>query len=402
MVNIIGIPVGIFTSIVITRYLGAKAFGDFNFVQDIFNLAIVLFSFGFFEAGNRAMVLSKDKQKTKELYGAELVITGALFVLMSLFLLAYALLDNNLHAKQLDKFLIYVIPFGWVFMLTNYFEKLFQADNQIRMLSQFRLYPKLGFLIGALLIIFVFKDIEVNRLAVVYALNLLTAIVVYFVILRKINISFRNLKDRLKDIWYYNKKFGFNVYIGSFVAVGFNRLTGILISYFGMDNVGVGLYSLALTFARPLSFIPNTIATTHYKDFAQGGKIPRRLLLITIGLSVSTLIMLWILVPPFVSFFYGQEFHEVIWLNFIVSFGVLLYGFGDFFNRFLGANGQGVALRNSSFVVGSCMMLFNLVLIPKWGAGGAAYAGMLNGFVYALIILFYYFKFVSKPKSKES
>lgn len=397
-VNIIGIPIGIITSIVITRYLGAEGFGDFKFIQSIFNFAIIIFTFGFFQAGNRALVLNHDKKKAKELYGAELLITAGLFIIMSIFLVLYALFDSNIQEKQLDRFLLFVIPFGWIFLLGRYFETLFQADNQIRLLGEFRLYPKVGFLIAALAIYFVLNNMQINRLAVVYGLFLLTEVVVYIIILFKLKPSFNNIKERIQEIWHYNKSFGFNVYLGALFAVGFAQLTEILISYFGITNSGVGFYSLAITFSMPLTFIPNTIATTHYKDFSESNRIPKKLLMITLGLSIAALLSLWVLIPPFVRFFYGHEFESVILLNFIVSIGVIAHGFGDFFNRFLGANGQGIALRNASFIVGGSTMLFNLLLIPVLAEKGAAYARLISGFVYIFVILVYYFKLVNQKR----
>lgn len=395
-VNIIGIPIGIITSIVITRYLGAQGFGDYKFILSIFNLAIIIFSFGFFQAGNRALVLNNDKQKAKEYYGAELVLTVGMFIVMSVFLVLYALFDNNIQEKHLDRFLLFVIPFGWIFLLSNYFETLFQADNRIRMLGEFRLYPKVGFLISAIILYLVFMDTktDTNKLAIVYGLYLLTEVIVYIIILRKLHVSFQNLKIRFNEIWNYNRSFGFNVYVGSLFAVGFSQLTEVLISYFGVNNSGVGFYSLAITFTMPLTFIPNTIATTHYKGFSTSDKISGKLLLITIVLSVSALVCLWLLVPPFVKYFYGHEFNSVVTLNFIVSIGVIAHGFGDFYNRYLGANGQGKALRNSSFFVGGSMMLFNLLFIPKWGETGAAYARLITGFIYLVIIMKYYLQYI--------
>lgn len=400
-INIIGIPIGVITSVVITRYLGAQGFGDYKFIQSIFNLAIIIFSFGFFQAGNRALVLNDDPQKAREYYGAELVVTGGMFIVMSIFLVLYALIDPNIRDKHLDQFLLFVIPFGWIFLLSVYFETLFQADNRIKMLGEFRLYPKIGFLISAILLYFIFMNTNINKLAVVYGMYLLTEVVVYIIILRQLHFSFKNLKARLKEIWNYNKSFGLNVYIGSLFALGFNQLTELLISYFGLDNSGVGFYSLAITFTMPLAFIPNTIATTHYKDFSTIGKIPRKLLLITITLSIGALVALWVLVPPFVEIFYGKEFDKVIWLNFIVSFGVVSHGFGDFFNRYLGANGQGVALRNSAIWVGFSVILMNITLIPKHGETGAAYSRLISGFVYLIIMLLYYYRFVNAKKDNK-
>ena len=60
-VNIIGIPIGIITSIVITSYLGPQGYGNYVFIISIFNIATTIFTFGFFQAGNRALVLTNDK-----------------------------------------------------------------------------------------------------------------------------------------------------------------------------------------------------------------------------------------------------------------------------------------------------------------------------------------------------
>lgn len=394
LVNIIGIPIGIITSIVLTRYLGAEGYGDFQFIQSVFGFAVLIFTFGFFQAGNRALVLNNDKQKAREYYGVELVITGGLFIVMSLFLLLYALYDSNIQDKGLTHFLLFVIPFGWVFLLLRYFETLLQADNRIRLLAQLRLYPKVGFLIMIGSLYFIFRHMEINRLALVMSFYIATEVVVYFIILLKLKVSFKNFTKRLTEIWNYNKSFGLNVYLGSVFAVGFAQLTQILISYFGVDNSGVGFYTLAITFTLPLTFIPNTIATTHYKDFSTSKNIPRKLFLITLILSLLSLVGLWLIVPPFVNYFYGIEFSSVASLNFIVSFGVIAHGFGDFFNRYLGANGQGKTLRNTSIYVGISMMLLNLLFIPQWGEVGAAYAKLITGFVYLGIIFAQYKKFL--------
>lgn len=389
-VNVIGMPIGIITSVVVSRYLGAKGYGDFKFIQSIFNFAIIIFTFGFFQAGNRALVLNYDKQKAKEYYGTELIITGGLFIVMSACLAFYVLFDLNIQEKQLSNFLLFTIPFGWVFLLLRLFETLFQADNRINMLAKVRLFPKVGFLLLATTIFFAFRSWSINRLAIIWSIYLFAEAICYLSILFQLKVSFKNFKVRLNEIWSYNKSFGLNVYLGSLFAVGFGQFTQILISYFGIDNSGVGFYALALTFTVPLTVIPNTIATTHYKDFSAGKKIPGKLLLITLGLSFAALVGLWLIVPSFVSIFYGSGFESVIFLNFIVSIGVTAHGFGDFFNRYLGANGQGKALRNSSIIFGVALLVMNITFIPTWKEKGAAFACLISGFIYLINMIIYY------------
>ena len=392
LVNLIGIPLGIVTSIVITRYLGAEVYGDYSFLNNIFSFSIVIFTFGFFQAGNRALVLNQDKEKAREIYGAVLVIMIALFLIMGTSLCIYGLLDSNLKTKGLTNTFLYLLPFSWIYLMTNYFEILFQADNRIYELAKTRLYPKLGFFLSALIIYFLFSKLEINKLGIVLTLYLLTFVVVYLNTIRRIKISFKGLKENIRQVWGYNKTFGFDVYVGSVLAVGIATLSGVIISYFGKDNSGVGYYTLALTFASPLTLIPNVIATTHYKEFASQTKIPKKLTLLTLGLTFSALFVLWIIVGPFINLFYGKSFHSVIQLNLIVSTGIAFHGLADYFNRFLGAHGQGKSLRNGSIIVGLSILVMNLIFIPIWKETGAAIAKLIAGLVYFANMYYYYLK----------
>ncbi len=395
-VNIIGIPVSVVISIIVTKYLGVQGYGDYVFINSIFNFAIIIFNFGFFQAGNRALVLNNDKRIAKEYYGAELVITGILFILMSISLGIYALFDHNIHTKNLDNLLLCLIPFGWIFLLLRYFETLFLADNRIRLLSVIRLYPKVFYLLTIGLVCFLLKDWGGNKQIIIWTSFLLTQFVVYLFVFHKLRFSFCNIKRRLLEIWIYNKQFGFNVYIGSLFAVGLANLSAIIISYFGTDNRGVGFYSLALAFSTPLSIIPSTIATTHYKDFSKMNVIPKKLTLYTFTFSVATLIFLCLIISPFINFFYGDAFKEVVNLTIIVCFGMLFYGMADYINRFLGAHGEGKLLRNSALFVGVTLLIANISLIPPLGERGAAICQLVSGSVYLVNMAFYYKSFTNK------
>lgn len=400
-VNIVVIPLSIVSNIFITRFLGPVAFGDFRFLFYVFSLGMVLFTFGFYQAGNRAIVLNSDKHKTRELYGSMLVVLSGLFVVMFIFLMIYAFVDNNITEKGLRSTLIMLIPFSWIFLLTNYFEVLFQADNKISLLAKSRLYPKILFFIATLILYLVFGDYNGDRLRMIWILFLAAHIIGFGYIVFKVNPAFTSLRPRLDEIFHYNKTYGFNVYIGTIFNVAMTSLTGLLISYFGVNNAGVGFYGLALTISEPLNFIPNVIATTHYKDFASRKNIEGRLTKITIGVSVLALVLCWLLVGPFIRIFYGAEFVPVIYLTFIVSSGVIFHGMGDYYNRFLGAHGQGKALRNSAILVGIIILICNFTLIPLFGQDGAAITRVISGVAYLACMYWFYRRLVRSLARKE-
>lgn len=389
-VNILSIPLSIITSIIITRFLGSTGYGNFKFILNLFTLAVVVFTFGFFQAGNRALVLNSEPQKARELFGAELLITMVLFLFMAIFFSGYAFLDNNINEKGLRTVLLLVIPFSWTFLMSKYFEVLFQADNRIRLLAKARLYPQLIYFVLILAIYYFIFNYSGDRLKLVIGSYFAGNIIIAIFIILKLNPSLRNFRVRVNEILHYNKTFGFSVYLGSVFAVGFSQLTGVLISYFSSDNSGVGYYSLAMTIAAPLAFIPNVIATTHYKDFSVSTRVPGRLLKITVGISLAALIAANILVGPFIRIFYGDEFLPVIRLTYIVSFGIIMNGLADFFNRFLGSHGKGKALRNSAFIVGLSVLILNVSLIPLFGEKGAAWTTFFSGIIYFVCMYLYY------------
>lgn len=395
-VNILIIPLSIVSNIFITRYLGPVAFGDFKFLFNVFGFAMVLFNFGFFQAGNRALVLNSDKEKTRELYGAMLVVTGAIFILFALVLFLYAFVDPNISEKGLRSVLLFVIPFSWIFLLMNYFEVLFQADNKISLLAKSRLYPKIFFFIAVFLLYLWYRDAGKDKLMVIWVLFLATHIIGYLYIVSRVRPSVKNAGERLSEIWHYNKTYGFNVYVGTLFNVALASLSGLLIGYFGVNNAGVGYFSLALTISEPLNFIPNVIATTHYKDFSSKKKIDRKLTMLTLAASGTTLIFCWLLVGPFIRIFYGPEFRPVIFLTFIASSGIIMNGLADYYNRFLGAHGRGKALRNSAIIVGIALLVCNFTLIPLFGEKGAAFTRVLSGIIYLINMLWYYRKLVKE------
>jgi O-antigen/teichoic acid export membrane protein len=99
-------------------------------------------------------------------------------------------------------------------------------------------------------------------------------------------------------------------------------------------------------------------------------------------LSLLAFAALVMLAGPFIRFFYSNEFTPVIPLIYFSGFGMLLYGLGSFFNRFLEAHGAGKMVRNTHMVMGVSLLLLNLLLIPPYGPAGAAVAMVVANMVY--------------------
>ena len=397
-VNILALPLGAITSIVITQYLGAKVYGDYKFLDSVFKVAIVICNLGLFNAASRALLLNQNRIQAKQYYATILLITICLSVVMSVGLFIYAILDPNIESKGLFNALLCLIPFTAVYIINHCFEIVLQADNQIKLLSIVRLLPKIGYLIGGVAALMFLQNIAFSKLLIVCYIYFLTQIVVYLYVFIKLSPQFRNIGLRWVEIKKYNREYGIDVYIGALFAVGFAMLPDILISYFGIDNKGVGFYSLALMLSSPLAIIPSTIATIQYRKYAYQTSISAKSIVSTLALSICAMFILWLIIPIFIDYFYPPEFAVVSQYNRIVSLGVLLYGIADFINRFIAAQGRGKLLRNSSFGVGIAVLIFNLALIPHFGAWGAVWSKLIVGIIYLFLMIYCYSKTTKELK----
>lgn len=394
-VSVSNIFFGIGINYYLTRLLGPTGYGDYSLIINIFNISQILFLFGYFHSGSRLLASCTDNQVSREYYGSELVISLVIYAVMIVSLLVYAAFDANLKSKGLTSVLMYCIPFGFIFVLMNYFEVLLQGSNKIFLLAASRFWPRLCYLIGLSWIYIWIAKNTFTPLAALITL-FISFIFTYYIIIKSISPIFLNLRLRLQEINLVNRTYGLHVYIGSLFAVGASSLTGILISYFDINNEGVGYFSLGMSLCSPLALIPNILGTAYFKDFANSNKINTRIFIITAMLSLSGIILIWLIAKPFILLLYGHSYLPAVKISYFLAVGFSLYGVSDLLNKFLGAHGQGTALRNSSFLVGALLLFSNVYFIKRFNVLGAAYSKILAGAIYFCCMYFYYRRYTNK------
>lgn len=215
-------------NIMLTRSISKEEFGNYSFVLNLFIFGQVLFNFGYFYALSRLIALSNDEIYIRKMYGVGVVFLLCFSVLMSLSLYSYITYSSSLHAQVIQGGLL-LLPFSGIFLFNNYCELLLQSSNRIGLLSFYRFFPKFILGIGIAFFYFGLIKLQFNYIFYLYIYSFLLGIfyVVYKTrpILSKISVLFR---ETIKS----SKKFGFNVYLGSLIAVGASTLTGILIGVF--------------------------------------------------------------------------------------------------------------------------------------------------------------------------
>ena len=113
--NFMSLPLTFVTNIVITRYMGATSYGDYLYVQRVFDFVYIILGFGVLQSINRAVLLAKDKgeQEMREYYGSGYLCLLVIYAIICISLYAFTFISPNIREKGLVDIMLCVIPFSF-------------------------------------------------------------------------------------------------------------------------------------------------------------------------------------------------------------------------------------------------------------------------------------------------
>ncbi len=383
------------SSIITARSLGPSNYGDLKYIQTVWSLLALVITFGYIYSGSRVLVLESDIQKCRAISGTIIFISlimGMIICLVTV-LIAYPL-DYIFHVN-VAKTMAPLAPLILVLPLSGSLSLILQSTNQIYLLAILTGTPSTLYMV-TILVLSAIKHISTS--SVLLSQQLTTLIVIIFVLVY-IKPSLNSMKFWWGDIKTHHKTYGFPVYRGAFVSLGPGYLNRLAISYW-VDNTAIGFFSLASSLVEPLKLLPNAIATSSFRSFATKPRISNKILLATIILSFASLVIAIVFFGTPLSWIYTTKFNEVGPMARALGLGAILVGFGDLFNRFLGAHGKGKSLQNAAYASGIANVAGILVFVPLFGAWGAVMTAIIAGGIYFMKMLLSYRTFSHKTISQ--
>lgn len=386
-----GTLLGVVSSIINTRFLDTGDYGDVRYVQNILNFIASLLLFGYFLSGSRLLALSSNESRSRRIRGCmvAILIVASTVLVISCFVLYFIHKKDNPIVAHL--FLVSA-PVCLYPLFHNYINTTAQGDNHIVRLSLSRFLPAVLYIPVAYFFYTYFGATSTRMILLQWGFY--TAIL--FVIILSTRPLFKDLRPIMKELNKENRDYGLQLYIGSLVMVATNYIAGITIGIFNGDNSEVGFYTLALTVTSPLATLPSIIGTTYFKKFAKEKRIPKKVLKFSLTLTVLSCVLFIIFIKPVVSYLYSDRYYIVGTYASWLAIGFSIHGFGDMINRYLGSQGQGKSIRNSSILNGLFKIFGFTVLVYYFNTKGAIVTNIICSSIYLLTLLYYYSKYTSK------
>ena len=386
--SLLGILTGVFVSILNTSNLPPVEYGDVRYINNFISFFSGILLFGYFVSGSRLLALSKSKEETRRMKGILTTILLTTFATMMVIMVVCGVIHGSILHKEYSYLFYTAIPVCGSVLFLNYINTTSQGDNNINAIAAARLFPSLIYLVVAYLI---YRYYGASRERMILLHNGIAMIFLLFLIL-KARPDFSHLRESWKILNEENKKYGLQVYYGSLANVSVQYVAGITLGLFGTNNANVGYYTLALTVSMPLTMLPQVVGTTYFKRFASEDRISPKVIKYTVLITLLSYILFVLAIHPIIRLLYKPEYISVAYFATLLGIGCVLNGLGDVFNRFLGAHGKGVYLRNGAFISGGVALVGYTLMVYLFDIHGAIATRIISTLVYCLMMVYYYKK----------
>ncbi len=223
--------------------------------------------------------------------------------------------------------------------------------------------------------------------------GLLIPIIVIIIIIKPI---LKNIKQKIANIYCETKRYGIHLYFSNILSETLSHTDKLLISYF-LQAESMAFYGLAYILTLPLSHFSKSLATTLFGKFANEEFINSKILKTNL-LFISITVFVFILFREYIILYlFSEKYMATIELMLPLALAFGFSGLSKPFTHFLMAKGFGKIVRNISITVPVSNILLNLLLIPKFGINGAAWAAFCS---YGLDLVLYWF-FYNKLKNQN-
>jgi len=371
--QVIALGVNFIVSVLIARTLGPAGKGQLSVLQQVPGVLMVVLSFGL--AYSNFYFVGRRKQPAGEALGNSILAALAggaigapivwLFTIGPLAVVPDLPVSGAIVAAAL-------LPVALVASFAT------SVGNGLGLLKKASLANMIATGLTLLLVLAAYALGQLNVTAVL-AISVTTGLVSLAFVVSAMRSRLGHLAVRIAA-FRESAKYSLKSYLGNLAGYLNYRFDIILVGYLA-GAASVGIYSIAVTFAELMWYVPNALATSILSksmglDASEGPRLTSRTSRVTSLLMTLVCLVAAALISPVVRVFYGPEFASAVPPFLILLPGVWLVGVGKVASGHLAA--QGHLFPGISMISTALNLAANLLLIPWMGVTGAALASTLS------------------------
>ncbi|NJE26409.1 hypothetical protein E3E22_07220 [Thermococcus sp. MV5] len=372
-------------SILVTRSLGPERYGIYSFYISVVSFVGLFFRFGVFNSAGLLLVHTDNEKRIRKLIGTAFILGLVIGVVYSLFLTLSSWFIDEFFKTNVGSIIRYTSLLLIFFPLYYLITHLSRGTKRVEILALMRILSRVVYLVNIAIIIF-FNVISVKAFSFAYGISMSIS---YIVSIFMLTPEFREIKLHGKEILRLTKRYGIHVYLGQIADQSTYKLDSLFITYF-VGTTPLGFYNLAIALVSPMVAFSSAFTTTVFREFARKEKIPRKILFYNTLWLIAYTIGIILFGKWIIKLLFTERFLPTYSLASILVIAGFFQGMYQPFGIFFESKGFGKIIRNISYITALVNVLGNALLIPLYGAMGAAVASALSKFIHLVGYLYYY------------
>ena len=394
--NIFTMILGVVITGVIARYFGTEKYGIFNYILSITSLVSGIASIGIYH------IATKDLTQRPEDEGKILGTSFTIRLIAAILLIIAAettvcIMTNNDSTSMVIGILLSLMM---LFSCSEVIDYYATANLKVKYLAVSKCISYIIFAVLKILIVVLKLDIRY------YTATYLIEGIIYAIFL---SISYKLIHKNIGKTckWSFDKDYAKKLLsncwyfaLSSIMVTIYMRIDQVMLGKMIEDKSQVGIYSAAVRIAEMWAFVPNSIISSFkpvimkYKGENNNKEYVKNLqrlydisslvsILFAIGITIFARLIIMIL--------YGKAFLEASKILYILIWGIWFGILGNVHYVWLICENKGKYSLFYSATGSISNIIFNAILIPKYGMYGAAIATLISQFI-ANIVSFGIFK----------
>ena len=372
--------------VVLARELGEAVFGDFIFGLSIAGVVLTMAAFGTDDLIAREV--AKDPVRVHRLYADTLALKILLGGVGMLVIWAILLIGDYSAETQVAVLVLSLAV--WIEVLTKTVQAVMQGHEQMQYIAASLIVQRGVTAVVGIFVLLAGGDLIDVSLVIAggAVVGFLAAVFwLYRYVLRP-----RHDIDRAR--WMPLIKAGIPLGLAGIVYAVMLKLDATLLSFLkGGDNTEVGQYGAAFRLIEATMFISWAFGGAVLPWFSR--HVPGGWISLGRGYALGLKAMVAMLVPiavvfgvlaePIIELLYGDEFEGAILPLRLLAVMTALYGFNTYISVLMIARDQPGAFTRPAAIVLAQNVVFNFILIPPYGATGAAINAVISGILLAVL-----------------
>ena len=387
IIRVLGMAVGYAFTLLVTRKLGASAWGIFALCLTILQIASVIGRFGLDTALLRFIAQYKAQEKVetaKHIYKKSILLVLPVSLLISglIYFLAPLIAEKIFNKDYLTSYIKLISIAIPPFVLLSINNESLRAFKKIKEYTTFQ--TLLPFLIGIFIFSFLFFALniqDVNSVVLAYTGGIVITFLISLMFIRK---EFKNANGSKEDVPIKNiLSVSFPMLMSSSLFMIMSWTDTIMLGMWRAEEE-VGIYNVAMRLSMITSFTLmaiNSIAAPKFAEFwgkkdLEGLKRVAQQSTKLIFWTSAPVLVLYLIFPEWFMGLFGDEFEKG-------ALALVILTVGQFVNAASGSVGIVLMMTNKQKIHRNLVIMvvlsniaLNIFLIPKFSNLGAAFASM--------------------------